>query len=295
MASKGRKRSLGLWFRSYASALDNPKIERLSDANYRIWSKLLSVAAIGGGIIKNDMADLVIRIRRPEGKIRKAIQELVKVGLLECIDDDYTPHEWEQHQFDSDVSTGRVREFRERKRNCNVSPLKRFNSVSETNLEPLHRHSTEEVTPLPPSGPGNVKVTKPKSEIDIDGFVKWYEEFPRHEKRGLALKAYRAALKKTDSATLLEGAKAYRRQREGEEQRYTLHPASWLNAEGWDDETSKPAVETFEPTDDYGWRKRLESFEIFKAWPTKWGGKGPGDDPRHPAFLREQQQAGGAK
>jgi hypothetical protein len=47
--------------------------------------------------------------------------------------------------------------------------------------------------------------------------------------------------------------------------------------------------DAFEPTDEHGWRNRLDSFRKFQVWPAKWGGTKPGDDPRHPAWLGATQ------
>jgi hypothetical protein len=62
-------------------------------------------------------------------------------------------------------------------------------------------------------------------------------------------------------------------------------PVSWINAAII---TRAKAAALFEPTDDYGWRQRFEAYRANQAWPAKWGGTRPGDDPRHPAHILEE-------
>lgn len=92
-----------------------------------------------------------------------------------------------------------------------------------------------------------------------EDFVEWYQEFPRHEARGEAKKAYDRARRKTDHATLMRGARRYAADRAkqidaGEsEPKFTKHPATWLNKECWADETlplAKPPKSWKERQDD---------------------------------------------
>lgn len=78
---------------------------------------------------------------------------------------------------------------------------------------------------------------------DPDGFVEFWEIYPRRVARGTAVKAYAKALKKADAAVIREGARRYAESRRGKEPEFTAHAASWLNAERWADEPEPaPAV-----------------------------------------------------
>jgi len=68
-----------------------------------------------------------------------------------------------------------------------------------------------------------------------DEFIDWYLIYPRKEGKGLAEKAYMKARKKTTAETLTAGAQRYADDPNREKQ-FTKLPASWLNAESWDDE-----------------------------------------------------------
>lgn len=71
---------------------------------------------------------------------------------------------------------------------------------------------------------------------DLEGFEIWYRAYPRHEARGNAERAYRKALKLSDSPTLLLGAQRYARECRGKEPGFIAHPATWLNGQRWLDE-----------------------------------------------------------
>lgn len=77
-----------------------------------------------------------------------------------------------------------------------------------------------------------------EKEISIDQFEVWWKAYPRKLGKGQARKAFAGALKKTTFEVLLEGAKRYAGQREGQDPTYTAHPATWLNGERWLDEST---------------------------------------------------------
>ena len=68
-----------------------------------------------------------------------------------------------------------------------------------------------------------------------DEFIDWYLVYPRHEGKGLAEKAYAKARKKV-SAEVLEAAAQRYADDPNREKQFTKLPATWLNAESWDDE-----------------------------------------------------------
>lgn len=130
--ARGKAKNLGPWCRLYASILDNPKLERLSDSVFRGHIKMMGVATVYGGMIPLDLDDVAIRLRKPIGKVRDLIQVLLSANLLERTHGGYIIHDWEEMQFDSDVSTGRVKQFRERQKTDNETEMKRFKPVPET-------------------------------------------------------------------------------------------------------------------------------------------------------------------
>ena len=64
--------------------------------------------------------------------------------------------------------------------------------------------------------------------------------------------------------------------------RAVAEPVAWITAAI----ASRGKVEEpFEDTDDFGWRKRFKAYQTHGGWPAKWGGRKPGDDPRHPTHI----------
>lgn len=156
---------------------------------------------------------------------------------------------WEKRQPKrEDSSTERTREWREKnkKRNVTQCDAREEKRREESNM-PADAGDSSKVTSgtIPPNTVMRFGET-PEIEKPVEGppakppamdadFAEWYAAYPRHVGRGKALKAYRAARKKTNKDTLLAGAR--RASREFSDPEFTPHPASWLNAERWADES----------------------------------------------------------
>lgn len=105
------------WFRFYNTTMDNEKVLKLTDAQYRAWTILLCIASKKGGVIPEDGLSLSILLRKPPAKCRDIIQVLISAGLIDHCQNGYIPHDWSERQYESDVSTARVKAFRERNGN----------------------------------------------------------------------------------------------------------------------------------------------------------------------------------
>ena len=110
------------WFRSHADKLGNPKVQRLSDAQYRAWDSLLCIACKYGGVMPS-LADTAFLLRKPERVTSRLLEALIATGLFTRTERGLEPHDWNDWQYSADVSTERVRRHRERRRNApgNVS------------------------------------------------------------------------------------------------------------------------------------------------------------------------------
>lgn len=80
-----------------------------------------------------------------------------------------------------------------------------------------------------------VRLTSKKNQY-TSSFDEWWQIYPRKVGKGAARRAYEKAIKTTDPASLISAAKRYAHERKGEDQKYTAHPATWLNQERWADE-----------------------------------------------------------
>jgi hypothetical protein len=108
------------WFRSYADTHRNPKVARLSDADFRLWHELLCVASEHGGLIPC-LDDLKHLLNRRLDHLSTALKRLISGGLIDALETGYSPRNWGERQYKSDTSTDRVHKFRA-KRNVSETP-----------------------------------------------------------------------------------------------------------------------------------------------------------------------------
>ena len=110
------------WFRYYTEALDDPKVQLLSDALFRTWVNLLCLAARHGGVLPA-IEDMAFALRLSEKETARRFDLLHSAELIDVTDGVISPHNWAARQFKTDVSNERVKQFRERHRNepCNVT------------------------------------------------------------------------------------------------------------------------------------------------------------------------------
>lgn len=78
--------------------------------------------------------------------------------------------------------------------------------------------------------------SKPVPKTEPPGFAAFYAAYPLKKARPAASKAYGRALERAPPEVLLDGAKRYSTQRENEDQKFTKHPATWLNNDCWLDQ-----------------------------------------------------------
>lgn len=104
------------WFRLYNEVVDDPKVQQLPPALFRAWINFLCLVSKNGFCLPS-IADIAYRLRVSKGKAESLRGELVAAGLFEEEDGGFYPHNWNGRQFKSDVSTDRVRAFRERSGN----------------------------------------------------------------------------------------------------------------------------------------------------------------------------------
>jgi biotin operon repressor len=68
------------------------------------------------------------------------------------------------------------------------------------------------------------------SDSEFDSF---WESYPKKVDKGAALRAFRRAIKNQDPAVVIAGAKAYAEDPNLPEKQFIKNPATWLNAEAW--------------------------------------------------------------
>ena len=108
------------WFRFHTDAIRNPKVARLNDAQYRLWTELMCVAGDNDGVIPC-LDDLKHILKRRLDHLSRGLKDLISTGLIDPLGDSYEPHGWSKHQYKSDTSTDRVQKLRA-KRNVSETP-----------------------------------------------------------------------------------------------------------------------------------------------------------------------------
>ena len=98
--------------------------------------------------------------------------------------------------------------------------------------------------------------TKSSTRAILDqGFLEFWAIYPRKKAKRAALLAWERAIRRASEeyggldpamANVLAGARRYRSLRRGQEERFTAYPATWLNADDWDDEFREDQPRTVE-------------------------------------------------
>lgn len=114
------------WFRFYAEALNDPKVQRLDGETFKFWINLLCLASQNEGRLP-DVADMAFALRMPENACLTVVERLLNGGLIDRLNGGpngwhYAPHGWAKRQYKSDGSTDRVKRFRQRSKNVFETP-----------------------------------------------------------------------------------------------------------------------------------------------------------------------------
>ena len=109
------------WFRFHNEALNDHKIQMMPPEIFKAWVNILCIASKHDGKIRND-ATLQFNLRMDVQETVKVLTYLTDHGLLDFKNRCFVPHNWDKWQYKSDVSTSRVKRFRERRRNVSETP-----------------------------------------------------------------------------------------------------------------------------------------------------------------------------
>lgn len=113
----GTDNSMSRWFRLDDDVVHDRKVQDLAPPIFKGWINLLCIASKHGGILP-DINDIAFALRMNPEKASALVQSLTLAGLFdELPNGKISPHNWEKRQHKTDVSTKRVRAFRERQGN----------------------------------------------------------------------------------------------------------------------------------------------------------------------------------
>lgn len=114
------------WFRFYAEAINDPKVQRLDGETFKFWINILCIASENDGRLP-DVADMAFALRMDDNACLTVVERLLNGGLIDRVNGGpngwhYAPHGWTKRQYKSDGSTDRVKRFRERSKGVSVTP-----------------------------------------------------------------------------------------------------------------------------------------------------------------------------
>ena len=109
--------------------------------------------------------------------------------------------------------------------------------LTGTVVPPIPLNETSEKETLPQTASPKRETRKPKPKADDDaGFDELWKLYPRKVGKDAARKAYTAAVGRGGlPGDIMAGVRRYAAERAGEDERYTAHASTWLNAGRWTD------------------------------------------------------------
>ena len=272
------------WLRLYVELLKKKKVHNLTDKEFRVLINLWC-AFRKNGHESPSTAMLAHSMHWTEKAVERGLEGLAKAGFLDEDPSGPLPHGWRKRQPESEISTTRVRAFRERQRNVSETVVKRFHPVSETDMKQLHECFDPVSEPqvidsvevadthegvggdyrggvgenlslleyeLPRSTESNGSLRKTSQSVSV-----WFEEsfwknYPRKVQKKQAIKAaQKIAGSLVNQRAIIDGLAVWNVEFAGRETDKIPYPATFLNSEAWREENwpvsrQDPARKTFD-------------------------------------------------
>jgi hypothetical protein len=196
-----------------------------------------------GGVESAGVIDKTVLPMLVPTKPQARADALVREGLWLDEGTHYRIRSWEKLQDEHDVAAEKRRKDRERQREHR---RKAREDASRVDVPPVSRDMSRD-SHAPNSDGHDVDVegeveknTSSRKRDEPEGFAAFWMAYPRKIGKGAAVKAYAKALKDATPAQLLAAASEFARERAGQDEKFTPHPSTWLNAQRWEDETAAP-------------------------------------------------------
>ena len=104
------------WLRLYRKIVESMKVHDLRPELFKPWVMLLACTDDDGNL--PSVSQLAFKLRQSETRIEAWLIALVNLRFIDKTATGYIAHDWTDWNFDSDVSTERVKRFREQQRNA---------------------------------------------------------------------------------------------------------------------------------------------------------------------------------
>lgn len=112
------------WWRAYNEAVNDPKLQLLSDALFRAWFNVMCIASANGGELPA-LKDVAFTLRIPPAKAAQVLAQLNVAGLLDKTETSFVPHNWNGRQYKTDAvdptAASRSKRYRDKKRDASRS------------------------------------------------------------------------------------------------------------------------------------------------------------------------------
>jgi DNA-binding transcriptional regulator YhcF (GntR family) len=238
------------WFRMYTDVLDDVKINSISPFSFKIFVFLMSILTSEDhscGKIPDEKS-VSWRLRVGGNKLKKAIDELEKYGMVKRDNGAIIVVNWDKRQFKSDDVTARVKQHRV------VTKAK-----NETLPETLHETPPEQNRT--DTDTEQIQTHIKKRGVDkLYGFDAFWAAYPKKQGKGAAEKVWVKI--KPDLELVKKMVFTVERQRNWQQWKkdggqFIPLPATWLNQKRWDDEIPVTAL----PSDRPGPNETLDQFD----------------------------------
>lgn len=176
------------------------------------------------------------------------VESLVNAGLWERVRDGFAFCSWleynpskAQTKAEREASAQRMKASRERKRTNSAGQSNEGANVAPQHGETLQRNTSDVLQRPDPTRPDPTPVpngteSKARQRADYSPeFETFWSTYPRREAKRQAWNAWGKALNRATVEAITEGALRYA-QDPNRDDKYTKHPATWLNADGWEDD-----------------------------------------------------------
>lgn len=235
------------WLRLYTGILASKKVHSLPDSGFRWLINMWAMARCNDGVLPS-YEDIAWTMRVSERKAQEMVELLAKHHFFEQVGGKWHPHDWEEWQYESDVSTDRVKRFRERQRNVSETVVETYQSRdrSETDTEQRQKQS---ISPNGELFEFSLSPSMPKESAKKTWRSERFEEFWHvvwcKIGKGKAATAFtKAAKNETIAAQIIMAAITqgpWLIAQAKKENRSVIHPSTWLNGGRWEDEV--PQIE----------------------------------------------------
>lgn len=181
--------------------------------------------------------------RLPISGTRQRLARLIAVGLVEKLDGNrYRVIAWEKH---NSTSSDLIEKAAKKAAGAQLGNHRRWHEergVTDPSCDhcaistgSVHRSHSESTKTEGEAETETLEATPSRKRDEPEGFSSFWMAYPRKIAKGAAVKAYAKALKTTTPDVLLAAASRFASERLGQDEKFTPHPSTWLNAQRWDD------------------------------------------------------------